>query len=294
MSEYQYYEFRAVEEPLTAEQLKAVRAFSSRAEITPTSFTVTYNYGDFRGDPRKLMERYFDAHVYVSNFGILHFMLRLPLNVIPEETLVQYAMEEVLEWWNTDEHTILDWQLNEESDGDWMEGEDWLDRMLPVRDELVRGDYRSLYLAWLSTLPGSSEEEDEDAEEEDDDRYSTKRREPPVPAGLQSLTKAQSALAEFLEIDVDLITAAAQESPKLTADANAADQMSEWVAQIPEQEVRAFVVRILNGESLRVQTELQSRYYRFQGQLGRSFPREGRSEGTYSRRTANHRRKGEA
>ncbi|MCW3100085.1 MAG: hypothetical protein JWL77_5703, partial [Chthonomonadaceae bacterium] len=275
MSEYQYYEFRAIEEPLTAEQLKAVRAFSSRAEITPTSFTVTYNYGDFRGDPRKLMERYFDAHVYVSNFGSLHFMLRLPLNVIPEETLVQYAMGEVLEWWNTDEHTILDWQLNEESDGDWMEGEDWLDRMLPVRDELVRGDYRSLYLAWLSTLPGSSEEEDEDeedydddldeedeeededAEEEDDDRYSTKRREPPVPAGLQSLTKAQSALAEFLEIDVDLITAAAQESPKLTADANAADQMSEWVAQIPEQEVRAFVVRILNGESLRVQTELQ-------------------------------------
>ena len=61
MSEYQYYEFRAVEHPLTRDQMDALRALSSRAAITPTSFQNTYNYGDFRGDPRELMKTCFDA-----------------------------------------------------------------------------------------------------------------------------------------------------------------------------------------------------------------------------------------
>ena len=34
MSEYQYYEFRAVDRPLTKQEMGALRAISSRAEIT--------------------------------------------------------------------------------------------------------------------------------------------------------------------------------------------------------------------------------------------------------------------
>src|SRR5690242_14235931 len=78
MSEYQFYEFRAVDRPLTPEETASLRKLSSRAEITPTRLEVTYNYGDFRGNPHELMKQYFDAHVYVSNFGFLTFMLRLP------------------------------------------------------------------------------------------------------------------------------------------------------------------------------------------------------------------------
>lgn len=32
------------------------------------SFTNEYNWGDFKGNPDKLMQRYFDAHVYVANW----------------------------------------------------------------------------------------------------------------------------------------------------------------------------------------------------------------------------------
>ena len=39
MSEYQYYDFRALDRPLTSRQQSALRAISSRAEITSTSFT---------------------------------------------------------------------------------------------------------------------------------------------------------------------------------------------------------------------------------------------------------------
>src|SRR5438270_456001 len=50
VSEYQYYEFQTVDRPLTDTEMKELRALSSRAEITRTSFSNEYNYGNFRGD----------------------------------------------------------------------------------------------------------------------------------------------------------------------------------------------------------------------------------------------------
>ena len=60
MSEYQYYEFQAVDRPLTNEQMAELRALTSRATITPTRLVNVYHWGDFKGDPLRLMERYFD------------------------------------------------------------------------------------------------------------------------------------------------------------------------------------------------------------------------------------------
>jgi len=68
MSEYQYYEFLAIDEPLDEAAQKAVRALSSRAEISSTSFVNTYNYGDFRGNPAELTHKYYDAFPYLANW----------------------------------------------------------------------------------------------------------------------------------------------------------------------------------------------------------------------------------
>jgi hypothetical protein len=59
MSEYQYYEFKAVDKPLTEKDMQALRDLSTRAQITPTSFVNEYHWGNFKGDPLKLVERYF-------------------------------------------------------------------------------------------------------------------------------------------------------------------------------------------------------------------------------------------
>ena len=61
MSEYQHYEFLAIDRPLTEDEMEALRAISTRSKITPVSFTNEYNWGGFKGDPDKLMQRYFDA-----------------------------------------------------------------------------------------------------------------------------------------------------------------------------------------------------------------------------------------
>ena len=87
MSEYQFYEFQAVDTPLTSDQMKELRKYSTRAKITPTSFQNEYNYGSFKGDEVKWMEWYFDAFVYVSNWGSSTFMLRLPTTVLPDDVL---------------------------------------------------------------------------------------------------------------------------------------------------------------------------------------------------------------
>lgn len=275
MSEYQYYEFQVVERPLTREQISQLRALSTRAVITPNSFTNTYHYGDFRGNPRKLMESYFDAHVYVSNFGTVTFLLRLSRGVLMDGTLAQYSSGDGLDFWTTREHTVLEWRRDDDPPDEWVEGEGWMAQLLPIRDELVRGDYRSLYIGWLSSIARHSPEEDE----EDD---GTSRREPEVPPGLGALTGAQSALAEFLGVDRDLIAAAAEASPEVPAH-NAPDPMVDiWVARLSEPEIRAILARIIHGESLRVQTEMQSRYYRSR----RESPQNPPADSGRERRTA--------
>jgi hypothetical protein len=43
MSEYQYYEFQAVDRPLTAGEQQELRALSTRGRITLTSFVNSYD-----------------------------------------------------------------------------------------------------------------------------------------------------------------------------------------------------------------------------------------------------------
>jgi hypothetical protein len=58
MSEYQYYEFIAIDEPLTPKQVAELRSRSSRASITPTRFVNDYQWGNLKGDPVDWMRRY--------------------------------------------------------------------------------------------------------------------------------------------------------------------------------------------------------------------------------------------
>lgn len=82
MSEYQYYEFQAVDRPLTDAEVQQLRSVSSRARITPTSFVNEYQWGNFKGDEDAWMERYFDAFLYFANWGARTLKLRLPARLL--------------------------------------------------------------------------------------------------------------------------------------------------------------------------------------------------------------------
>ena len=55
MSEYQSYEFIAIDRPLTSKQMAELRVVSTRAEISPTRFWNEYQWGDLKADPAKLV-----------------------------------------------------------------------------------------------------------------------------------------------------------------------------------------------------------------------------------------------
>jgi hypothetical protein len=113
-----------------------------------TSFVNTYEYCDFRGDPDALMKSYFDAFVYVANWGTRQLMLRVPSNALDRRECAPYCKGDYLRVQNAKEHLILSFQANE-IESDWEEGEGWTDSLIPLRAELLRGDVRALYLGWL-------------------------------------------------------------------------------------------------------------------------------------------------
>ena len=152
MSEYQYYEFAAVDRPLGARDLDALRGLSTRAHITPTSFVNTYEWGSFKGDPRRLVERYFDAFLYLANWGTRELIVRLPARLIDPEIAQRYCSGDAVSAWHTGDHVIVA-AVSEDEEGDFEWGaEGVLASILPVRAELLAGDLRALYLLWLLSV----------------------------------------------------------------------------------------------------------------------------------------------
>ncbi len=254
MSEYQYYEFRAIDRPLDTTEMDELRALSSRAEITPTSFTNTYNYGDFRGKPAALMDRYFDAFVYVANWGTHRLVFRIPRRFLDVETVQAYCDGEVVSLKTGDEHVVLEFLSQDEDGGEWTEGEPWMPSLVAIRDELMRGDLRALYLGWLASFPESGWF-DEDPEIDDDER------EPPVPPGLAKLSAPLRSLADFLRVDDELLEVAAAGSTGEAAAAPSRAEMEPWVKTLPGAEKDAYLVRFLAEEGdVLLRAELSKRF----------------------------------
>jgi hypothetical protein len=119
--EYQYYEFLALDRPLDARQQDEVRALSTRASINATSFVNEYHWGNFRGDPSRMMERYYDAHLYLANWGSRRIMFRFPRTLLDLDVAEQYCVSDQATAWTADEFLVLD-LASEDDSGEWVEG----------------------------------------------------------------------------------------------------------------------------------------------------------------------------
>src|SRR4051812_6055645 len=114
MSEYQYYEFRTIDRPLTKAEMAELRKMSSHAEITSTRFTNEYHYGDFRGDEDEVLAHYFDAFLYVANWGTHRIAFRLPHGLVNVAAWKPYCDDEVVVLTVKGHHVLLDVTYREE------------------------------------------------------------------------------------------------------------------------------------------------------------------------------------
>ena len=251
MSEYQYYEFQAIDRPLSREEIETLQGYSTRARITPTSFINEYSYGSFKGDEDEWMAKYFDAFLYVANWGTRVLMLRLPAKLLSESTARAYcgkgsSYEDTLTLRARGGNVILKFCRQDDGGGEWIDGGGLLGSLVPIRSELVRGDLRALYLAWLRGIQDGDREESE--------------AEPPVPPGLQSLSPALNALADLLEIDGDLIAVAAEASADLRSRVPDPAERARWIAGLPTAEKDELLIRLMEGNASHLGTELCSRF----------------------------------
>lgn len=231
MSEYQYYEFQAIDRPLTAKEMDELRSYSTRARITPTSFVNDYSWGSFKGNEDAWMEKYFDAYLYLANWGTHIVKLRLPARLLDPTVAKDYCGGDSAFVREKSGKVILSFVSQDEEGGDWVEGEGHLSSLISVRAELARGDLRALYLGWLLRA--------QTGELDDDDT------EPPVPPGLGQPSASLKSLAEFLRIDGDLLHVASEASPPIGDTGLDQDDVRAWVGNLPAKEKDELITNLV-------------------------------------------------
>ncbi len=235
MSEYQYYEFLALDRALTPEEKDYVASISSRVQITSNQAIFVYNYGDFRGNPQEVLTRCFDIMLYMANWGSRQLMFRFPRSLINIAALEAYSLEDAITVSNIDNFVVLDINVIDEDIIGWIDtGEGFLSGMISLRESILQGDYRCLYLAWLKAATIYIDPDEEDL------------LEPPIPNNLDSLSGSLGAFVDFFAIDEDLITAAATASDFAQEEG---ESLEDLILDLSVREKNDFLIRLLKGET---------------------------------------------
>ena len=243
MSEFQTIHFAAIDKPLGDKQLAYMERQSSRAEVSRWRFDVEYHYSDFRGDAVEMMRRGYDVHLHYANFGIRKLMFRLPLGQpVDAKTFKRYELEYCLQWKKDPQGNGGVLSIQPESDaGSYHEDYFEFNRitaMLPkIRDGLIAGDSRLLYLGWLAC------------------NWDEEAVEPPVPAGLKKLSSELQEFVAFYELDEDLLAAAASASPNLSKQADSPPDYDGWLKKQNAATLRKLMQRVLDGDAVAVRAE---------------------------------------
>ena len=245
MSEYQYYEFQALDRPLGRREQAELRAVSTRARITAVSFTNHYEWGDLKADPIHLLERYFDLFLYLANWGSRRLALRLPKELFEANELKRFTLDEQLASLDVaGDSWIVDIYRDEVGLDDcyWdHDGIAWLGTIAPLRAAVVNGDLRLFYLIWLMAV--------EEGLVPDDTVE-------PLP-GIAPLSASLQAFAEFFMIDNDLLEVAAQ-GPTQTATSPTSAQAAAFIGSLDAEEKNALLLRLYDND-LAVGPELRRR-----------------------------------
>ena len=255
MSEYQYYEFQAIDRPLTDEEQATIGGISSRVELSRRKAVFTYSYRDFRGDPEKVLTQYFDAMLYMANWGSTQLIFRFPKALVDVTAIQAYCIEDFVSYAMSGDYVILNIKCYEEGGRGWFYGEGWLDSVIALREDILRQDYRVLYLAWLLAIPMIYYEELEEP-----------LYEPPVPPGLRHLSTPLQKFTELFGIDEALIEVGAKVSGEQQGVSE--DQLIAAIAGLSREECNAFLTRLVHNEmnlSLKLRRTLQKMVEQEQG-----------------------------
>jgi hypothetical protein len=186
--------------------------------------------------------------IHLTGWGDKRLMFRFPAYLVDMEEVEAYGdpLGRHVIWSARGDAVLLDICFRRDPGTGWIEAERWLPSLVPLRSDILLGDYRVLYLAWLKSLTP------EDAEE--------MAEEPPIPAGLRDLSPQLSAFLELFEVDSHLLEVASQASEEIPVFTEGLSVLPRFglteadarraVEALPRYEVDAFLLRIAGGEPL--------------------------------------------
>ncbi len=232
MSDYQFYEWQTIDRPLTAAEQAEAEALSSHIAVTSTRAWVEYHWGGFRHDPLEVLARYFDAFLYYAGWGDQRLAFRFPAGLLREAELQPYLRECCVELTPMGDCVVLHMAFPHRSAEDVFAQRGDLAALTPLRDDILRGDYRCLYLAWLLAA--------------EDSEHSERELEPPVPAGLGELSPALVEFCDFFVLDEALVRVAAEASPPQQPAGGF--PLEQALARLPAEERDGFLLRLAQGE----------------------------------------------
>jgi hypothetical protein len=250
MSEYQFLAFRAVDRPLDDRQLEFAEQQSSRAEVSRWEMSVEYHYSDFRGDVDELLRRGFDVFLHYANFGIHQIRMRLPQGLpLPNKLWKQFIDGERLSWTPDKKGKAGILRLSpfiEPGDIEQMWGFDsYLDALVGLRERLVMGDPRPLYVMWLCASVDGYLDPGETGS-------------PNLPAGLSDMTQHASQLLEFYGLDPLLLIAAGEQAEPAPDTASLSQQLNRWMKRISQTRAKELLSRFLADDPTAVKAELMA------------------------------------
>ncbi len=241
MSEYQYVEFQAVDRPLNDKQLAFAERQSSRAEVSRRSLTVEYHYSDFRGDVEGLLRNGFDVFLHYANYGVREIRLRLPDGLPFEKAVWSEFVDDERLTWSKDAKgkggilALCPYHESGELDEAW-EFDQYVDAAVHIRERLMAGDLRALYLLWLCAADDDNNDPDETIE-------------PSVPHGMAELAGPSENLLTFFGLDTLLLKAAGEGVENAPASASQDKILEDWVRSLSTEQSKSLLTRFLVEDS---------------------------------------------
>ena len=248
MSEYQYYYFEAIDKPLTDQQQKELRKISTRAQINSRRFENEYNFGNLKADPLNLVKKYFDIHLYYANWGTRIIMFKVPRERIDFDLVKRYENCETFDICEIGRDLILQLTADRDDNDEWWEESLDIQKYTSLRDDLMEGDYRCLYIAWLAHLREVDENDGCDP--------------PPRPVGMKNLTGTLRAFVDFMYLDEDTLTTALESASDNEPSLPTPKEIKDWVACLPDKDRQQIIVDLLQEKTTAqiIQRELRNRF----------------------------------
>jgi len=244
MSEFQYYEFYSIDRPLSSKDKKEIGTWSSRTIPSSRKAIFTYSYGGFPKDENSVLLKYFDAFFYISNWGTKRLMFKFPKELVDFKALKQYQIEVLNDYENgmkvykKKKHVVIEIYFTEEEGVGWLEEEQsWLENLISLRNEILREDYRSLFLIWFHAIKMKHDYEELKPNFAISQDF--------IPNNLKNLSSGLKTLIDFFEIDETTIKSISNHSLSIKKNL---DVIKEQISLLPESTKDKILCKLLDED----------------------------------------------